>query len=160
MKYTDFAIRGIDVSQFNGLIDWSKVKADFTVIRVGHGRVIDPKFKANWAGAKGKTFRLPYWYLDYYSHCDPTTSAYGLYSDAEWGRIQAEKNWNALASSLDGMKLIACANGGRLYTYTETAGGSQVIWWMMAWAKELLRRLYELLAGTWIDSRRGSRVTA
>ena len=106
MKYTDFAIRGIDVSQFNGTVDWSKVKADFTVIRVGHGRVIDPKFKANWAGAKGKTFRLPYWYMDYYSHRDPTTSAYGLYSDAEWGRIQAEKNWNAVKDDPSGIVFL------------------------------------------------------
>ena len=46
---------GIDVSKHNGIINWSKVKADgidFVIIRAGYGSsTIDEKFKANIEGA-------------------------------------------------------------------------------------------------------------
>lgn len=62
-------IRGIDVSQYNGAIDWSKTGAfAFAGIRVGHGNVKDAKFDVNWQRAKGLVARMPYWYGDYYSH--------------------------------------------------------------------------------------------
>ena len=102
MKYADFLIRGIDVSEYNDSINWSKVQAHFTAIRVGHGRVTDKRFKENWANAKGKTFRIPYWYLDYYSHKDPTTTAYGI-SDTDWGKIQAEKYWALVKDDQSGI---------------------------------------------------------
>ena len=48
--------KGIDVSYYQETIDWTKVKADgvaFAFIRVSDGEVFrDPKFNANWAGAK------------------------------------------------------------------------------------------------------------
>lgn len=48
-------MRGIDVSQHNGNIDWAKVKAsgiDFAIIRIAYGqRAIDPKAKQNIEGA-------------------------------------------------------------------------------------------------------------
>ncbi len=48
-------IKGIDVSKYQGNIDWAKVKADgiqFSFVRVGHGqRTMDPYFKQNMAGA-------------------------------------------------------------------------------------------------------------
>lgn len=89
-NYFDLPIKGVDVSVYNGAIDWAKVRADFVAIRVGHGRVLDKAFKTNWAGAKGMTYRIPYWYMDYYSHI-----SLGI-SDADWGRIQAEKYWEAV----------------------------------------------------------------
>ena len=31
---------GIDVSEWQGTIDWTKVKADYAIIRAGYGRLI------------------------------------------------------------------------------------------------------------------------
>ena len=47
--------KGIDVSRHQGAIDWTKVKADFAIIKAGGGKYIsqkDPKFEANYAGCK------------------------------------------------------------------------------------------------------------
>ena len=49
ITFTSFPIRGVDVSQFNGNIDWSKVNCNFAVIRAGYGRTLDKRFKVNWA---------------------------------------------------------------------------------------------------------------
>jgi GH25 family lysozyme M1 (1,4-beta-N-acetylmuramidase) len=46
---------GIDVSQFQGTIDWAQVKAsgrDFAFIRASHGSLQDPKFLTNIVAAK------------------------------------------------------------------------------------------------------------
>lgn len=43
-------IKGIDVSKWQGIIDWNKVKADgvkFTMIRVGYATTLDDKFHFN-----------------------------------------------------------------------------------------------------------------
>ena len=49
-------IQGVDVSYYQGTIDWPRVKAsgiDFAFIRVSDGEVFkDPKFATNWAGAR------------------------------------------------------------------------------------------------------------
>jgi lysozyme len=48
-------VEGIDVSEFQGNINWSQVKAagkQFAFIRVSDGTYQDPKFATNWAGAK------------------------------------------------------------------------------------------------------------
>ncbi|HEY1584444.1 MAG TPA: GH25 family lysozyme, partial [Polyangia bacterium] len=48
-------VQGIDVSEFQGTINWPAVKASghqFAFIRVSDGTYQDPKFAANWAGAK------------------------------------------------------------------------------------------------------------
>lgn len=105
LKYQDFNIRGIDVSEYNGAIDWSKVQAHFAAIRVGYGRVADLRFAANWAGAKGKVDRLAYWYMDYYSNHDKSSSAYGI-NDKDWGRIQAEKCWSLLKDDPEGIVFL------------------------------------------------------
>lgn len=61
--------KGIDVSQFQGVIDWEKVKnsgIEFAIIRAGYGRYIsqkDPYFDINYKNAKA--FDIPvgaYWY--------------------------------------------------------------------------------------------------
>jgi GH25 family lysozyme M1 (1,4-beta-N-acetylmuramidase) len=46
---------GIDVSYYQGTIDWSAVKGagyQFAIIRTSDGSYEDPKFATNWAGAK------------------------------------------------------------------------------------------------------------
>ncbi|MCR5015093.1 MAG: glycoside hydrolase family 25 protein [Ruminococcus sp.] len=57
---------GIDVSEWQGDIDWSKVRADFVIIRAGYGRELsqrDKKFERNYAGAKSAGIPCgAYWY--------------------------------------------------------------------------------------------------
>lgn len=49
-------LKGIDVSQFNGLLDWDKLKADgvkFAIIRAGYGGGgLDAQFHRNWNEAR------------------------------------------------------------------------------------------------------------
>src|SRR5512140_432888 len=48
-------VEGIDVSEWQGNIDWKAVHAsgrEFAVIRVADGSYIDKKFAQNWSGAK------------------------------------------------------------------------------------------------------------
>lgn len=48
-------IPGLDVSEFQGAIDWPRVRAagrQFAFIRATDGTYHDPRFAANWAGAK------------------------------------------------------------------------------------------------------------
>lgn len=92
LKYSSFAIRGIDVSQFNGTIDWVKLTVithNFCIHRGGYGRVTDSQFKRNWAESKGKVNRSIYWYMDYYSN---HIKGWGVdnVSDRDWGRMQAD----------------------------------------------------------------------
>ena len=57
---------GIDVSQWQGKIDWSKVTAEFVIIRAGYGRVITQKdayFEANYSGCKSRSIPCgAYWF--------------------------------------------------------------------------------------------------
>lgn len=62
-------IKGIDVSKYQGDIDFNKVKADgvnFVIIRAGYGRLIsqkDPKFEQNYSRAKDAGLNVgAYWY--------------------------------------------------------------------------------------------------
>ena len=59
-------ICGIDVSKHQGVIDWSKVKTDFAILRAGFGRYAsqkDPQFERNYAGAKAAGIPVGvYWY--------------------------------------------------------------------------------------------------
>lgn len=58
--------KGIDVSQWQGDINWSTVKADFAILRAGYGKVksqIDTKFEQNYRNAKAVGMPLgAYWY--------------------------------------------------------------------------------------------------
>lgn len=55
---------GIDVSKWQGVIDWKFVKADFCIIRAGIGTAKDAKFEANYAGCKSAGIPCgAYWYL-------------------------------------------------------------------------------------------------
>lgn len=61
-------LKGIDVSQWNGSINWYQAKSaiDFAILRIGYGREVsqkDIKFDANYSGCK--TNKIPmggYWY--------------------------------------------------------------------------------------------------
>ena len=63
------ALKGIDVSEHQGVIDWAKVAKDgvqFAVIRAGYGRELsqkDKQFERNYAGAKAAGIKVgAYWY--------------------------------------------------------------------------------------------------
>lgn len=70
-KMTDYImpeLKGIDVSNYQGKIDWVKVKADginFVIIRAGWGKTnIDPKFRDNIEGAVTAGLNVGiYWFL-------------------------------------------------------------------------------------------------
>lgn len=60
-------MKGIDVSKWQGNIDWSKINnVDFVIIRAGYGREISQKdetFERNYAGAKAAGLNVgAYWY--------------------------------------------------------------------------------------------------
>ena len=59
-------IYGIDVSRHQDVIDWSKVKTDFAILRAGFGRRASQKdslFERNYAGAKAAGIPVgAYWY--------------------------------------------------------------------------------------------------
>ena len=62
-------MKGIDVSQWNGDIDYTKVKSagiDFVIIRAGYGKFIsqkDPYFERNYKNAKAAGLKVgAYWY--------------------------------------------------------------------------------------------------
>ena len=63
------ALKGIDVSEHQGVIDWARVAKDgvqFAVIRAGYGRELsqkDKQFERNYAGAKAAGIKVgAYWY--------------------------------------------------------------------------------------------------
>jgi len=109
------------VSDNNGIIDWSRVNANFAITRVGYGRTIDKKFSINWAASKGKNNRSPYWYLDYYSNwyvipdSSFVSSARGL-TDEQWGEEQADNCWNELKNDPEGIVWADVENGGHSYS--------------------------------------------
>lgn len=59
-------MNGIDVSKWQGSVNWDKVKAsgvDFVIIRAGIGKTVDPKFEANYKGATTAGLNVgAYWY--------------------------------------------------------------------------------------------------
>lgn len=114
LKYSSFPIRGIDVSLFNGTIDWTKVSAHFSGIRVGYGRSLDSKFQENWSNSKGRVKRIPYWYMDYYSNHMSGSAVNGM-ADADWGKAQAETCWNAIKNDPEGSVFLDIENGNPSY---------------------------------------------
>lgn len=61
-------LRGIDVSEHNGVINWNQVTGfvDFVIIRAGYGRLVsqeDKSFETNYANAKSRNIKVgAYWY--------------------------------------------------------------------------------------------------
>ena len=106
-SFVKFAVRLFDISHHQDDYDTPYkpifrliIEAGFlgVMIRVGWGLVIDRMFAYFWKLAKGALERMPYWYLDYYSHK-------GVMSAEEWGAEQAEQCWDALKGDPGEMKL-------------------------------------------------------
>ena len=61
--------KGIDVSKWNGTIDWNKVKAsgiDYVIIRAGYGsKTVDPQFKSYIEGASKAGLKIGVYWFSY-----------------------------------------------------------------------------------------------
>ena len=73
-------MKGIDVSKFQGTIDWNKVSGiDFVLVRAGYGNDIsqkDPKFDENVKGALSRSFAVgAYWFSYAVSAADAAKEA-------------------------------------------------------------------------------------
>jgi GH25 family lysozyme M1 (1,4-beta-N-acetylmuramidase) len=98
MKFNDYLLRGIDVSQFNDipnakLPDVKKavdLGVKFIIYRSGYGQVQDKLFTHFKDSTKGICDRAVYHYLDYYSH-----TSLGINS-SQWGIKQAEFIWKLI----------------------------------------------------------------
>lgn len=66
---TSTTLNGIDVSEYNGNIDWAKVKAagiQFAIIRTGYGKsYVDPKFHQNIKGAIAQGIPVGVYHFSY-----------------------------------------------------------------------------------------------
>jgi len=117
--FNNFAIRGIDVSGFNETMSWDKAvekNVNFSGIRVGYGRSTDIQFQNNWANAKNKVLRMPYWYMDYYSNYNQNSPVYKM-SDANWGKEQAKNCWNLIKNDPDcSIVWLDIESGGASYS--------------------------------------------
>lgn len=64
--HTSDAVRGIDVSAYQGNVDFKKVKASgvrFVILRIGHGTAADSYFQRNYAKAKAAGLKVGgYWF--------------------------------------------------------------------------------------------------
>jgi GH25 family lysozyme M1 (1,4-beta-N-acetylmuramidase) len=53
-------VKGIDVSYYDDILNWSLYDNDFAFIKISEGTVIDKVFKEQWRAAKGRTIRGAY----------------------------------------------------------------------------------------------------
>lgn len=114
IKFSSFLIRGVDVSHYNGDINWTLCKCHFAGIRVGYGQTIDSKFLVNWQNAKGKVQRFPYWYMDYYSNHISGSPVNGVL-DIDWGRAQADNCWAKLKADPEAIVFLDIESGNSSY---------------------------------------------
>lgn len=75
-------IKGIDVSEHNGVLDWTKIKAagiDFAIIRTGYGKkYTDSQFKSNMVGAISQGIPVGIYHFSY------ALNASGAKTEAEY----------------------------------------------------------------------------
>lgn len=92
IHYDSFGRRGVDLSQYNGKVNWDELskKADYVILRIGYGDTIDPRFIEYIEGAiKTNLGIVGYFYGDYYSNWfNKYSPAFGL-TDQQWGIRQA-----------------------------------------------------------------------
>lgn len=64
---------GIDVSEWQGVIDWRRVKTDFAIIRAGYGRLViqaDKCFQVNYDGCKDNGIPCGAYWFSYAESAD------------------------------------------------------------------------------------------
>jgi len=135
MNFFDYPIRGVDLSTYDGAVNWDilNTKIRFAIPRIGYGRTLDAQFKANWAGCK--VVKQAYWYLDYYSNWyNPKSSVYGI-SNYEWGKRQAQNAYNFVGESA--MTWLDIESGGASYSPPIHTCWNRVEEMMDGWFAEL-----------------------
>jgi len=93
----DFPVKGIDVSYYQGDIDWQTVRAagiDFAYLKATEGGDhLDPKFQANWAAAKSAGVARGAYHFIYW--CRPA------HEQAFWFMLNVPPDADALPPVLD-----------------------------------------------------------
>ena len=130
IKFSNYPIRGVDTSQFNGTVNMTTLKttgALFNIMRAGYGKSVDTRFKVNWVNCKGVMLRMAYWYLDYYSNWyNSSSSVYGM-TDFDWGKQQAQNMWALIKDDNDGKIVwLDIESGGSSYSPAITTVWSRV----------------------------------
>jgi len=132
---------GIDVSQFQGVIDWAKVAASdtrFAFVRFADGFYRDTRFEENWGGSHGRgLLRGAYHFLR--SNLDPT--------------MQAANFIEALAKSEHGIGELPPVLDVEKYDGTPEAIVDHVATWVAVVERELGVRPI-LYTGWWFWERR------
>src|SRR5688572_28589158 len=80
-------VKGIDVSYYDDIVNWSLYDNDFAFIKVSEGTVIDKVFREQWRNAKGHTIRGAYHYFRPF--VDPRLAAQKVaeYLDGDLGEL-------------------------------------------------------------------------
>lgn len=114
--FSDFTVRGIDISKYDMSLDVDKLvgKVQFVIVRIGHGTKTDPLFKEFWSALKGKIFRLAYFYLDYYSNHLEGEAVYGM-GDYEWGVRQGQNAADNMVECDTKLVFLDIENGDAKY---------------------------------------------
>lgn len=109
---------GIDVSLYQGVIDWTKVKTQkaFAFIKATQGNnITDPKFDANWAGAKASGVQRGAYHYYKFS-VDPITQA-----DLFCSKLAADRG--ELQPAVDVEDTTAPANQTQLKQFIDAVTG-------------------------------------
>lgn len=121
---------GIDVSQYQGAIDWTAVRStgiQWVGMRVCHGYV-DTQFARNRAGAAWAWHRLLYDYMDPGGNADTFLATVGKLRLGEAAMLDAEAPGLTVGDCLRWCQQVEAATGrpAVIYTGKFTAGGT--IW--------------------------------
>jgi lysozyme len=121
---------GIDVSQYQGVIDWAAVRSaglQWVGMRVCHG-YIDTQFARNRQGASWARHRLLYDYMDPGGNADTFLATIGQLQPGEAAMLDAEASGLTVADCVRWCEQVEHATGRPAVVYTGkyVSGGS--IW--------------------------------
>lgn len=117
---------GVDVSQFQGNINWDALNAsaNFVIIRVGDGTILDTQFKNNQEQARSEAAKAGPLGIGYYYFADPTLL--DAITSANWFCDQ-------IGGSLNEGEVLMLDLEGQI--------GPDPVGWSLAWLKEVERRM-------------------
>jgi len=147
---TEYPVKGIDTNQFNDMEETEK-KPDITLaaglgfifngIRVSFGQVADKLFTHFWKTTKFIMDRMPYHYLDYYSH----RNGWVVFDDAGWGKRQAQFMWSLIKADPGELPIhLDIENASAKYA---PAIGSLTAGYVMKIARSFLEEIDRLSGG-------------
>lgn len=86
---TDILAYGIDISKWNGDINWAQIKAagiDFVIIKAGSTNGKDPKFEVNYANAKAAGLGVGAYFYSYAKNIDGINAEVALFLEFLGGK--------------------------------------------------------------------------